>query len=467
MNRELELEDLLDQWEQSVEENPRLPLEQFISTHCDSIASDLVATFREKAGRLVRIDRKLCRVLEGSPSITPSETSNGLLNLVTGCEPVAGYTLVQKLGSGGFGEVWKASGPGGFHVALKFVPMNKQVGQTEVRSLEVIREIRHPNLLSYFGTWIVGDMLVIATELADCTLLDRLHEAQRKGQDGIPVFELLVYMEEAAKGIDYLNEPTTPGRVRIQHRDIKPQNLLLSGGSVKVGDFGLARVIRFESTGHTGSLTLAYAAPECFDGTTSFRSEQYSLAVGYCYLRGGRLPFDGTHVEIIDGHRMKSPDLSMLPECERFAVAKALEKVPKNRWPNSTKFVQALRHAIEKTDSSLHIVGQSTDAIRRVVLVGSVCSALLLLIILIGIVLRLKTDSDSSKDIGVDVNQNKNERSNSTLTPDSDRTNPREELLDPTLNSSGMSLRAKKNGKEKDKEVVTSEDAKEFLSNPK
>ncbi len=467
MNRELAIEDLLDQWEQSVEKNPRLPLEQFISTHCDDIADDLVATFREKAERLVQIDLKLYRVLDGSPSITPSETSNGLLNLATGCEPVAGYTLVQKLGSGGFGEVWKASGPGGFHVALKFVPMNKQVGQTEVRSLEVIREIRHPNLLSYFNTWIVGDLLVIATELADCTLLDRLHEAQRNGQAGIPVFELLGYMDEAAKGIDYLNEPTIAGRLRIQHRDIKPQNLLLSGGSVKVGDFGLARAIRFEATGHTGSLTLAYAAPECFDGTTSFRSDQYSLAITYCYLRGGRLPFDGTHVEIIDGHRMKSPDLSMLPECERFAVAKALEKLPKNRWPSSTKFVQTLREAIEKTDSPQHIASQSTDATRRAVLVGSVCSALLLLTIFIVIVLGLTTDFHTSNDNGVGGSQNENERSNSTPTPDTGSTNDGEGMPDPTLNSSGMSLGTKKSGKEIEKEVVTSEDAKEFLLKPK
>ena len=461
------IEDLLDQWEQLVEVNPRLPLEQFISTHCDSIAGDVVATFRAKAERLDQIDRKLCRLLEGSQSITPSETSNGFLSLVTGFEPVAGYTLVQKLGSGGFGEVWKASGPGGFHVALKFVPMNKQVGQTELRSLDVIREIRHPNLLTYFGTWVVGDLLVIATELADRTLLDRLHEVQGKGRDGIPVLELLCYMDEAAKGIDYLNEPTTHGRLRIQHRDIKPQNLLLSGGSVKVGDFGLARAVRFEATGHTGCLTLAYAAPECLDGTTSFRSDQYSLAVSYCYLRGGRLPFEGSHVEIIDGHRMKSPDLLMLPECERFAVAKALEKLPKNRWPSSTKFVQALREAIEKTDSPLHTASQSTDATRRVVLVGSVCSALLLLSIFIWIVLRLTTGFYTSNDIGVDVNQNGIEPSNSTSTSDTDSTNDGEGMHAPTLNSSGMSLGTKKSSKEIEKEVVTSEDAKEFLLNPK
>ena len=53
------------------------------------------------------------------------------------------------------------------------------------------------------------------------------------------------------------------------------------------------------------------------------------------------------HVEIIDGHRMKSPDLSMLPECERFAVAKALEKLPKNRWPNLKCTIQSYKRVLQ------------------------------------------------------------------------------------------------------------------------
>src|SRR5207247_1994324 len=115
------------------------------------------------------------------------------------------------------------------------------------------------------------------------------------GEIGIPVGELLEYFREAAKGIDYLNEPRhrmpTGEAVGIQHRDIKPQNLLLCGGSVKVADFGLARMLQHSVTAHTGSLTMTYAAPEFFSGQTSNQSDQYSLAVTYCHLRACKLPF--------------------------------------------------------------------------------------------------------------------------------------------------------------------------------
>ena len=124
-------------------------------------------------------------------------------------------------------------------------------------------------------------------------------------------------MLEAAKGIDFLNEPRHPSGGKqpqgIQHRDIKPQNLLLVGGSVKVADFGLARLLEQTVTGHTGSMTPAYAAPEFFHGQTSSQSDQYSLAVTYCHLRGGRLPFRGSLAEVMAGHLGKEPDLTMLP----------------------------------------------------------------------------------------------------------------------------------------------------------
>lgn len=351
MNSNPRIETLLDEWEERLEQVPNASLEQFLNDRCIGESDSVIAILREKANRLVSIDQKLEAVLNTKSSFGIRDTSCGLRiqDLQVGTEPVPGYTLVARLGSGGFGEVWKAAGPGGFHVALKFVPLNGRVGETELRALNVIREIRHANLLSHFGTWTIGNLLIIATELADRTLLDRLQESQAFGNRGIPRDELLQYMDEAAKGIDFLNEPTTSGRLQIQHRDIKPQNLLLSGGSVKVGDFGLARSLESDATGHTGSMTMAYAAPECFDGTTSFRSDQYSLAVTYCYLRGGELPFDGTPFEVMDGHRNKPPNLSMLPAEEHLAVARALAKPPNDRWPSSTAFVQSLRSANAET----------------------------------------------------------------------------------------------------------------------
>src|SRR5205807_3850059 len=135
--------------------------------------------------------------------------------------------------------------------------------------------------------------LILALELGEGTLMDRLKEVQAAGLPGIPPAELLDHMRDAARGLDYLN-----GR-GIQHRDVKPHNFLLVGGGVKVADFGLAKLLEHTLTSNTGSLTPAYAAPEFFKGQTSTLSDQYSLAVSYCELRGGRLPFNGNAMQLM------------------------------------------------------------------------------------------------------------------------------------------------------------------------
>jgi serine/threonine protein kinase len=266
-----------------------------------------------------------------------------------GAEPLPGYRLLAKVGQGGYGEVWRALGAGGMPIALKFVPLAGPVGDTEQRALQIMRSIRHPNLVGIFGVWNQDDTLIIAMELADATLLDRLQQAVAQGLPGIPAGELREYMREAAKGVDYLNTPHHQlgdrDRVGVQHRDIKPRNILLVGGGVKVADFGLARFLEQTRTGHTGHLTFEYAAPEFFQGQTSQWSDQYSLAVTYCHLRGGRLPFAGNAAQVIAGHLLHPPDLSMLLPEERPAVARALAKDAHLRWPSCGEFVNQLFHA--------------------------------------------------------------------------------------------------------------------------
>lgn len=286
------------------------------------------------------------------PADTISPSTRPEFSLSPGSRPLPEYELVRLLGRGGYGEVWQATGPGGFDLALKFIRLGEKAGEAELRSLALMKNVRHPHLLPMFGAWQRDEYLIIAMELADGTVIDRLEDARRRGQPGLPRDELLAYLGEAAKGIDFLNDYRSPSELTdapgIQHKDIKPQNLLLVGGSVKVADFGLAKLLKNATASVSGGLTVAYAPPEFFNSQVTRWSDQYSLAVSYCQLRGGRLPYEGAPVELIAAQMTRPPDLSMLPEHERPAVARALAKVPQERWPTCRAFADALAAALPK-----------------------------------------------------------------------------------------------------------------------
>src|SRR6187397_2159784 len=120
------------------------------------------------------------------------------LHLDVGIQPVAGYTLVRRLSRGGFGEVWEVPAPGGVRVALKFIRLGTEQAGPEQRALEVIRDIRHPHLLDVQFAVRVEDHLVIAMPLCDQSLWDRFQQCQERGLTGLPLEELLGYMDELA-----------------------------------------------------------------------------------------------------------------------------------------------------------------------------------------------------------------------------------------------------------------------------
>jgi serine/threonine protein kinase len=123
---------------------------------------------------------------------------------------------------------------------------------------------------------------------------------------------------------------------------VTPANLLLFGQTVKVSDFGLTTALAFREKAHLRAGTPAYAAPEVFQGRVSDRTDQYALAVSYCQLRGGCLPFPDTPPTFVPGYVRPAPDLTMLTPAERPAVARALSPVPQDRWPSCGELLAEL-----------------------------------------------------------------------------------------------------------------------------
>ena len=163
-----------------------------------------------------------------------------------GDEPIPGYKLQKFLGKGQFGEVWKTTAPGKTNAALKFLDLSGKQGWKEFRGIQHVKRIRHANLMPITALWLLDDngnvlsddaidnmvtdsaagsitetavpsatisesvtprLLVVANLLGEKNLLEVMKEHKEDGKPGIPVDLLLSYMEDAAKGIDFLNSP--------------------------------------------------------------------------------------------------------------------------------------------------------------------------------------------------------------------------------------------------------------------
>jgi len=261
-------------------------------------------------------------------------------------EPIPGYTLLERIGAGGFGEVWRAEAPGGIFKAVKIIhgdlsnPDNDLVryAEQELKSLKRVKQVRHPYLLALDRYDIVEGRLMIVMELADCNLWDRFRECRAKGLIGIPRDELLLYLAETAEVLDLFND-----QYQLQHLDIKPQNLFLLANHVKVADFGQVKDLEGLVGPVTGGITPVYAAPETFDGIITRTCDQYSLACVYQELLTGTRPFDGCSMSaLLMQHVNMPPNLDHSPACDRPALARALAKKPEDRWPSVNAFVRGL-----------------------------------------------------------------------------------------------------------------------------
>jgi len=268
-------------------------------------------------------------------------------------EPIRGYRLIERLGAGGFGEVWKCEAPGGIFKAIKFVygslnGLSNDSGhaEEELRAFQLIKSIRHPFLLSMDRVEIVGGELVIVTELADHNLHELWEHYRNRALPGIPREELLGYLREVAEVLDLLNQ-----KFDLQHLDVKPRNLFLVSHHVKVADFGLVNslsdVVTEKLHAALSAVTPLYAAPELFLGKISRHCDQYSLAIVFQELLTGTMPFDGKNLrQLLLQHTQQEPDLQPLAAHDRAIVARALSKNPDHRFASCLDLVRALQSEV-------------------------------------------------------------------------------------------------------------------------
>ncbi|HZY85045.1 MAG TPA: protein kinase [Gemmataceae bacterium] len=267
------------------------------------------------------------------------------LSLEAGAEPLPGYRLLEPLGRGGFGEVWKCEVPGGLFKAIKFVKGGEADGGLAAQELEAlrrVRDIRHPFILSLDRVELIDDTLLIIMELADRSLQAVAADYQALGLPGVPRDELLGYLLEAAEALDWMNFGHD-----LQHLDIKPHNLFVVSTHVKVADFGLVHSLKDISPTKSGprdhGLTPMYASPELLRGSVSRHSDQYSLAVVYQQLLTGSVPFwHESPYQLLLLHLSAEPHLATLPPVDRPLVARALSKAPEDRFPSCLDFLQSL-----------------------------------------------------------------------------------------------------------------------------
>ncbi|MCS7016959.1 MAG: protein kinase, partial [Gemmatales bacterium] len=290
-----------------------------------------------------------------------------------------GWRLDDQIGRGGFGVVFREK-VDGTDLAVKIsldamdvlagqlpdtdAPARPDIGQGAVsdvvqRELESLRLLssldKHPHLLPLIRYEVVLGHLVTVWELATGgTLLDRLRDYQDqqrrnapKGGEpspsaGLPLEELMPYMEQLAQAVDFLNSRG------VYHRDVKPQNVFLCGGQVKLGDLGFLKLAGGSTQSHTGIGTMGYLPPEAYpqpggrSGQLHRTIDVYGLAATYVHLRTGRAPFGESPHEVLSRQLRGEPCSEGMHAAEAEWVRQALSPDKDRRPASAQKFVQGL-----------------------------------------------------------------------------------------------------------------------------
>jgi serine/threonine protein kinase len=283
-----------------------------------------------------------------------------------------GYELLEELGRGGMGVVYKAKQLGLNRLcALKLINPekldNSNLKGRFSREVQAAAKLSHPNIVTVFHTTLDGPVLFLAMEYVPGVSLSQVV----KSQGPLPHEIVLKYMRQAAEGLQHAHEQ---GMV---HRDIKPSNLMItpwpnpSGKkvSVKILDMGLARSIDSEESDmgltQAGELlgTPDFMSPEQAEDPrlVDIRSDLYSLGGTMFMLLTGRMLFQATTlVQKLKKHLLEVPPLvhTIRPEVHpgvSAIVAKLLAKAPGDRYQTPQELIDTIDSMIHGRSSPLLI----------------------------------------------------------------------------------------------------------------
>ncbi len=280
------------------------------------------------------------------------------------------YKIVDKLGEGGMGSVWKAEDTKlNRLVALKtlspHLAENEEARERFVREAQAASALNHPNITTVHDLLDSDEQHFICMEYVEGKtirdILESGHVSIRKAVDIIL---------QAAEALSAAH------RKGILHRDVKSANIMVSmEGNVKVMDFGLAHLEERSQLTRTGTTmgTLAYSSPEQLTGRPyDERSEIWSLGVVFYELLAGQQPFkspsEGEIVfAIINNEQDKPSKLNEdVPESTEVVVTRMLEKDPEHRYQNCGELISDLKAVRGDLETSTVGVSRTMPASGRV-----------------------------------------------------------------------------------------------------
>jgi serine/threonine-protein kinase len=256
------------------------------------------------------------------------------------------YRILELLGEGGMGEVYKALDVElERQVALKF--LKTEFGDDRVLiqrfrdELRTLAGFNHPNIAMLYTTFTWNARPVMVMELVEGETL--LNMVNRRGP--IPAQVCVPLARQALAGVGEAH------RKMIVHRDLKPANLMLNrDGVVKVMDFGIAKMQNAPGLTRSNAAigTCLYMAPEQIRGSVDARTDIYAMGVTLYELLAGRVPFQGSsEYDIQTAHIIQDPEppdrfYPHIPRAVTEAVLRALAKNPAARFQTAEEFSMAL-----------------------------------------------------------------------------------------------------------------------------